>query len=792
MKRRNFLSAAGVLPLLSPTRAAAESGAASHRTRIDLNGTWERSIAGRRVGSLAVPCSLPPSGRYELTRTCAVPRLVGGQRAFLHFEAITYFARVFLNGVEVGVMDPYVPHEFEITRGLKEGNNEIRVALADLVPESNGAGSDQIRLGVSPGWEAYGGIIRDVWVELRPAAFVENANFSYTLAAGFGSAGCRTVVYVNATQQAAGRAVVSLKRGQRTVASGTREFSGSGAVPVEIAFEVSQPGLWSPESPDLYDVSVVLETSAGTDMFSFRTGFRTFRTNGPNFELNGNRVILNGVCRHDMWKDQGFTLTRQQMEYDMRTIKAMGANFVRLVHYPHDRYIVDLADELGLMVTEEPGYWQVNFAKLPRTTIDLGFRILEKTIRRDWNSPSVIAWLLANESRLTVPYLREGKAMCLRLDPWQRLVSAANDTGKEKAKPIFEESEMDFFDDHPYTFDVGEFEKIAAYYGPSRPLTFTEWGGKEIGQSPQVMPHSVDMILELQEQNRMAGTAFWSWQDLAQFSRIDQEMRNGILESGMVTESREPRQEIVMELSRLWEGRRTILLPRAERPELVPLRHAPWAPGARLDPVNLADLAAGQAQSSAWAAFEAALAGFWPKEGYAGDQWQRTGEKFLLWRSGRLDILGAPFETPAVEGYARPLVLTPSHPSLSIPIGRACSRIHVLGHISCPGGFPPGGASGSQAGEIRLEYSDGSSEQIPLRHGYEVARGNLIYKCGRIDPIATEAQRALLFVKDTAREQYQVLLYSLDTKGRKVAALHYRLNAGEQPLLLFAVTTESV
>ncbi|HSM79300.1 MAG TPA: hypothetical protein VLT57_16795, partial [Bryobacteraceae bacterium] len=90
-----------------------------------MNGTWERSIAGRRVGSLAVPCSLPPSGRYELTRTCAVPRLVGGQRAFLHFEAITYFARVFLNGVEVGVMDPYVPHEFEITRGLKEGNNEI-------------------------------------------------------------------------------------------------------------------------------------------------------------------------------------------------------------------------------------------------------------------------------------------------------------------------------------------------------------------------------------------------------------------------------------------------------------------------------------------------------------------------------------------------------------------------------------------------------------------------------------------------------------------------------------------
>jgi len=52
-----------------------------------------------------------------------------------------------------------------------------------------------------------------------------------------------------------------------------------------------------------------------------------------------------------MWKNQGFTLTRAQMEQDLRGIKAMGADFIRLLHYPHYRYIIDLVAELCLLVS---------------------------------------------------------------------------------------------------------------------------------------------------------------------------------------------------------------------------------------------------------------------------------------------------------------------------------------------------------------------------------------------------------------------------------------------------------
>ena len=123
--------------------------------------------------------------------------------------------------------------------------------------------------------------------------------------------------------------------------------------------------MWSPEEPNLYELRARLESDHGEDAWNCRTGFREVVTQGPDFLLNGQRLVLKGVARHDMWKEQGFTLTRRQMEQDMRMIKAMGANFIRQVHYPHHRYLVDLADEYGLLISEEPGYWNMDFRTMP-------------------------------------------------------------------------------------------------------------------------------------------------------------------------------------------------------------------------------------------------------------------------------------------------------------------------------------------------------------------------------------------------------------------------------------------
>ncbi len=761
------------------------------RSRVDLNGQWERRIDGELYDLVEVPSSLRPSGNYRLKREFLLPELSRHERAILHFDAITYFGRAFVNGAEIGVMGPYVPFELEFTPQAKKGANIVEVAIADLTPEPSGAGKDELALGVNPGWEAYGGIIRDVYAEVRPAAFVDNVRFGYRPEPGYAKAGCKVQVMASASTETSARVEVALLRLGSEVARAEKAVSiPSGASGVELEFEITAPVLWSPEEPNLYELRATLKSDRGMDRWSCRTGFREVATRGPDFLLNGRRLVLKGVCRHDMWKEQGFTLTHRQMEQDMRMIKALGANFIRQVHYPHHRYMVELADELGLLVSEEPGYWGMNFSKMPRSMIELGYRTMERVVQRDWNSPSVFAWLLANECEYTVEYLREGKARCNRLDPIGRFVSAANSMPKEKAKPIFEAAGMDFFDQHPYTYDVEDFKREADFDGPVRPLTFTEWGGKAIGQSQVMMQNSVDRLLDLVDSRQLAGHVFWSWQDLRQYSRIDSEMRDGILESGVVTESREPRDVPYLELSRLFGERRHAAEAEATRPLVVPLKWTPWSRKSSFQPLDLQALAESSDGMKAWASLEAALAQFWRQAPMAEDQWKRMGEKFVLWQGSEMAIGGIPFRFPVINGTARPVVLTQDVPEATIPLNRECTRLHILGQVTFPVGYPVVGKRGERVATYRVRYSEGGQRETPVRSGIEVAQSNRIYAATRIDPVATAAQRALEYVKDVVREQYQVLLWSLPVERGKVESLQCKLETGQPALAVFAITAE--
>jgi len=779
---------AGLAANLSGTPQAPS---ASSRSRVDLAGSWERHVHGKLLDVIPVPSSQRPLGFYHLRREFLLPALSARERAIVHFDAITYHGRVFVNGAELGTMGPYVPYEFDITAQAKEGKNQIEVAIADLTPDPTGAGKDEIALGVNPGWEAYGGIIRDVYVEIRPAAFIDRVRLKYQIPSGFSVAACQARVFIMSSVAAAGHLEVALWKGMSEVARTEKAVEiPAGTTEAELGFEVVAPDLWSPEEPNLYELRARLRTEQGEDFWSCRTGFRDVAIRGNQFELNGQRLVLSGVCRHDMWKDQGFTLTRAQMAQDMRMIKALGANFVRLVHYPHHRHIVELADELGLLVTEEPGDWNMDFRTMPRTMIELGYQIMEGTIRRDGNSPSVFAWLLGNECTLTVEYLKEGKERCRKLDPIARPVSFANSMGPKEAKPIFEQAGMDFFDAHVYPADPREYASTAQYYGDSRPLTFTEWGWESVGDKDIFPETHSELILNLVKEGKLAGHSFWSWQDMRQYSRIDWPTANGILMSGVVNEAREVRPDWSMELSALFQGRAGEATPSEVRPTLLPLKWAPAQPGSNFSIVDLQALVESAEGTKAWAALEARLAEYWPKAAMAEDQWKRTGRRFTLWQESDLLIAGVPFRVPVVEGYVRPLVLTPDRP-VTVPINHECERLHILGQMTFGSGYPVLGKRGETVATYHLRYSGGDERQIPVRNGIEVAQANLICAATRIEPIATQAQPALKYVKDIVREQYQVLLWTVPLVRGKAETLACEMQEGAPPLAIFAITTES-
>jgi hypothetical protein len=759
------------------------------RSRVSLNGTWQRYVNGEYYESIEVPSSSHPFGYSQWKQTFLLPQLGAEERAILHFEAITYFGRAFINGMELGKLGPYTPFEFDATPHLRPGTNEVAITICDLEPEPSGAGKDEIELGINPGWEAYGGIIRDAYIEVRHASYLENVRLAYEMAAPYASVKGSVTAFLSSTAPASGTLRVKFFEGESEVASVERAVEiSAGKSEAEVSFELKSPALWSPDRPNLDRVVTQLQCGSAIDEYSCRTGFRHTEIRGSNFYLNGEMIKLHGLSWLGTWKDQGFTLTRKQMTLDMRGMKEMGCNFVRLHLFPQDRYMVELADELGMFVCEEPGYWQVDFTKMRRSLFELGLDILARTIRRDWNSPSVFAWLLSNESELTTETLKEGTDLCRKLDPG-RFVSCANDQPPAKVKPMFDAAGLDFYSAHPYDCDPADFDKACEGFGTSKPLVFDEWGGRAIGQSQIILQEQADRILQLMEKDRLAGEMFFSWNDFPEFSRIDGEMVDGICESGIVSESREQREQVHSQVSLLFQGRyqqvNTNTLPLI----VEPLRRTPWTSGHHFVAVDLQALADAPPAKQSWKALEQSMVKHWDSSWLTHDQWKRWGEKFQFWKDIPIELLGVEFRPPVVDGYVQPLVVTPEVSRIEIPIGQKCVGLHILGQVTLPGGFPTEGMPAGVAGEYAIKYADGETQTIPLRNGIEVCGGNLVYRASRIAPGTSKSQRALTFVRDFSRERYQILLLSVEVEKTKIQSLTLSL-AAQLPLLLFAITTE--
>ena len=774
------------------------------QTRVDLAGAWERRIAGKLHDIIEVPSSYRPIGTVTLHRTFDLPG-AGQRRVLLRFDGIAHQAVVRLNGKDTGSMGPWTPYTFDVTGQVRAGANDIEVEVTDW----------QVPLGPAGAWEASGGIIRPVWIELRTDPYIENARLDFAFTPARDAADCSLTVFLQGRTRARGRLTAELLRGAAVVASQSREVdAGEGASTAALAWKLAAPALWTPENPNLYTLRVRLESPGGVDEFHDQTGFRQLEIRGNAFFLNGEPLILHGVCRHDLWHNQGHTMTSAQIDQDMEMIKAMGANYVRLVHYPHDPRVVRAAARVGLLVSEESGLVWLQFRKLERKSLETGLGNLERTLRRDWNSPALFAMYVANESGVTPEAMREARER-IRALKRDLFVSSAHvsgpESGYESSRRMFDEGGLDYYCFHPYTFDMDEFEKVAAAY-PGKPLVFTEWGGRAIGDSPVIMQATSDRIRGLVEAGRLAGYSFWSWADLPEFSRQDAEMEGGILKSGVVTEDRVVRPGMYAALATLFRARpRTPPQPSREF-EILASKLTPLGEGSEFTPLPLQAAVDDPAQKKAWSEMEETIQAFWTAQGFTSRHWQETGKRFWTWSAKKLAVGRIPFETPQRDGNTEPVVLTPSRPHVEVPVGREASRLLFLGNVTFPDGYPVNGTLGAAVGRYTVVYADGERQPIPLRWGHEVARSNLISVATRIDPQTAEGERVIRYAKDPVREVYQARLFPVPVKPKRIDRVEIDLSVAagasapppqsmhhtpgstpgpeRQALALFAITAE--
>ncbi len=162
-------------------------------------------------------------------------------------------------------------------------------------------------------------------------------------------------------------------------------------------FKISQPELWSPESPTLYGIEATAAGPGGTSRVWERFGLRWFEfvDHGP-FQLNGSRLLLRGTHRHEDHAGVAAAMSETQMEAEMRLMKSMGVNFIRLGHYQQSRRILELCDELGIIVWEEIPWCRGGIGgDLYR---EQARAMLRSMIDQHCNHPSVVLWGLGNEN----------------------------------------------------------------------------------------------------------------------------------------------------------------------------------------------------------------------------------------------------------------------------------------------------------------------------------------------------------------------------------------------------------
>lgn len=327
-------------------------------------------------------------------RVLHIPAEYEGKRLFLQFDGAAHIASVFVNGREtVTHRCGYTAFRVEITGLVRYGADNLVAVRLDCT--ENPAIPP---FGFVIDYLTYGGLYREVWLDVREQAYIEDI-FVTTPAAGR----VRAVLTVSGGQQHVRLRVLD---GEVCLA----ECGGDGS-----EFDVSVPNAaqWSPEHPKLYTLEAVLD-NGDTQRVSF--GFRTAEFRADGLYLNGERVFMRGLNRHQSYPYIGYAAPESLQREDARILKhELGCNAVRTSHYPQSRYFIDECDREGLLVfTELPGWQHIGGEEWKAQAVEN----VREMIMQYRNHPSIVLWgVRINESVDDDDLYRRTNALAHELDP---------------------------------------------------------------------------------------------------------------------------------------------------------------------------------------------------------------------------------------------------------------------------------------------------------------------------------------------------------------------------------------
>lgn len=462
---------------------------------LNLNGTWDFSFDFSNSGidrkyqleenferTITVPfcpesklsgigfTDFIPALWYK--RTFTLPEEALNGHVLLHFGAVDYRCKVWVNDVECGGhQGGYTSFAIDITEAAKAGENKVV-----LWAEDDGRSCTQPRGKQSSKYYSHGcdytrttGIWQTVWIEWVPSTYIDSyrvipdrRNGKVTLKASIKGCTKNAVLTASASFNGKEAGVSAVKAGPCTI--------------LELPLSVVE--LWEPGRPALYDLKLTLKGEDYEDTITGYFGLRDVEVRPKGIYLNGKPVYQRLVLDQGFYPDGIYTApTDEDLKADITRCQDLGFNGARLHQKVFEPRFLYWADHLGYLCWGEYPSWGINLARPEALSVFLHEWM--ESVDRDFNHPAIVGWCPLNETGVTD-----------RLDTTEALYLVTKHM--DPTRPVIDTSgychwgQTDVYDIHDYEQDPVAFkehyahldEGVSYYLDPHRNLETNFWDGK--------------------------------------------------------------------------------------------------------------------------------------------------------------------------------------------------------------------------------------------------------------------------------------------------------------------------
>lgn len=353
-----------------------------------------------------VPHEYNPVGSYR--REVMIDKRWEGKDIYIHLDGVRSAFYLWVNGQWVGYSeDSKLPAEFDITKYAKPGQKNI-IAF-QVYRWSDGTyieDQDMWRLA---------GVNRNAFLYARNKVHIRNIEMTPDLVHNYRDG--RLAVKLDFPDNADPRlkdytaSVELLDAAGKPVTTTTVPLKDSSAFQ-HILLQVGRVNPWTAETPYLYSVITTLKDKSGkvTEVIPQKTGFRKVEIKDAVLYVNGKAILIKGTDRHEMDPFTAQYISHARMEQDIRIMKENNINAVRTSHYPNDPYWYKLCDKYGIYLVDEAnlethgmGYGKESLSKNPDWFLQ-HFQRDSRTVKRDFNHPSIIIWSMGNEAGMGINF----------------------------------------------------------------------------------------------------------------------------------------------------------------------------------------------------------------------------------------------------------------------------------------------------------------------------------------------------------------------------------------------------